>query len=66
MSSYTLKELRKMSTEQLIGSLVVSSNSMTKSSKQTEDKIFKILSERKVVDYYAMKKEYERIGMWWN
>ena len=54
-----------MSTEQLIGKLIIGSDSMTKSSKQTEDKIFKILSRRKVIDYETMKAEYERIGMWW-
>ena len=64
MASYSQKELKEMSTEQLIGILVINSSSMTKSSKQTEDKVFKALSERKVIDYDAMKAEYERIGMW--
>ena len=64
MASYTKKELKEMSTEQLIGILVVNSSSMTKSSKQTEEKVFKELSDRKVIDYDAMKAEYERIGMW--
>lgn len=64
MAGYALKELKEMSTEQLIGCLVMYSSSTTKSSKQAEDKIFKILSDRKVVDYDAMKAEYERIGMW--
>ena len=64
MAYYTLKELKEMSTEQLIGILVTNFSSTTKSSKQTEDKIFKILFERKVIDYDAMKAEYERIGMW--
>ena len=63
MASYTLKELNEMSTEKLIGVLVIHSSSMTKSSKQTEDRVFKILAERNVIDYDAMKKEYERIGM---
>ena len=64
MASYTKKELKEMSTEQLIGILVVNSSSMTKSSKQTEDKVFMELSDRKVIDYDVMKAEYERIGMW--
>ena len=64
MASYTKKELKEMSTERLIGILIISSNSMTKSSKQTEEKVFKELSNRKVIDYDAMKAEYERIGMW--
>ena len=64
MANYSLKELDEMSTEQLIGKLIMGSDSMTKSSRKAEDKIFKILSTRKVIDYEAMKAEYERIGMW--
>ena len=64
MASYTKKELEKMNTEQLIGLLIVNSSSMTKESKQTEDKIFKTLFDRKIIDYVEMKAEYERIGMW--
>lgn len=64
MANYTLKELKEMSTEALIGCLVVHSNSMTKASQQTEEKVFRVLAERNVIDYDAMKKEYERIGMW--
>ena len=64
MASYTKKELKEMSTEQLIGILVINSSSMTKSSKQTEEKVFMELSNRKVIDYDKMKAEYERIGMW--
>ena len=64
MASYTKKELKEMSTERLIGILVINSSTMTKSSKQTEEKVFMELSDRKVIDYDAMKAEYERIGMW--
>ena len=64
MASYTKKELKEMSTEQLIGILIISSSSMTKSARQTEEKVFKELSDRKVIDYDVMKAEYERIGMW--
>ena len=64
MSYYSQKELKEMSTEQLIGILVINSSSMTKSSKQTEDKVFKVLSDRKVIDYDTMKSAYVRIGMW--
>ena len=53
-----------MSTERLIGILVINSSSMTKLSKQTEEKVFMELSDRKVIDYDVMKAEYERIGMW--
>ena len=61
---YTKKELKEMSTERLIGILIINSSSMTKSSKHKEEKVFKELSDRKVIDYDAMKEEYERIGMW--
>ena len=64
MASYTKKELKEMSTERLIGILIISSSSMTKSERQTEEKVFKELSDRKVIDYDVMKAEYERIGMW--
>ena len=64
MASYTKKELKEMSTERLIGILVINSSSMTKSSKQTEEKVFMELSNRKVIDYDKMKAEDERIGMW--
>ena len=64
MASYTKKELKEMSTEQLIWILAINSSSMTKSSKQTEEKVFMELSDRKVIDYDVMKAEYERIGMW--
>ena len=64
MASYSLKVLIEMSTEQLIGCLVLHSSSMTKSSRQAEEKVLKLLAERKVIDYDAMKAEYERIGMW--
>ena len=60
----TKKELKEMSTERLIGILAISSSSATKSIKQVEEKVFKELSDRKVIDYEAMKAEYERIGMW--
>lgn len=64
MASYTKKELKEMSTERLIGILVISSSSVTKSTRQVEEKVFMELSNRKVIDYDVMKAEYERIGMW--
>ncbi|MGF0102028.1 hypothetical protein [Bariatricus sp. SGI.019] len=64
MASYTKKELKEMSTERLIGILIINSDSETKSTRQLEEKVFKELSDRKVIDYDAMKVEYERIGMW--
>ena len=64
MASYSKKELKEMSTERLIGILVINSSSMKKLSKQTAEKVFMELSDRKVIDYDVMKAEYERIGMW--
>ena len=64
MASYTKKELKEMSTERLIGILVINSSSVTKSTKQVEEKVFMELSDRKVIDNDVMKAEYERIGMW--
>lgn len=64
MASYTKKELKEMSTERLIGILIINSSSATKLTKQVEEKVFKELSDRKVIDYNTMKAEYERIGMW--
>ncbi len=64
MASYSLKELKGMTTEKLICQLVLSSGSQTKLARQTEDKVFKILSENGVIDYEKMKSEYEMIGMW--
>ena len=61
---YTQKELKEMTTEQLIGLLAITSSSETKSARQTEDGVFKTLAVRGVIDYEAMKKEYERILMW--
>ena len=64
MASYSFKELNEMSTEKLIGILILQSNSTTKASRQTEEKVFRLLAERNVIDYDAMKSEYERIAMW--
>ena len=64
MASYTFKELREMNIEKLIALLVIHSNSMTKTAKQTEEKIFMVLAERNVIDYEVMEKEYKRICMW--
>ena len=63
MASYSLKELKEKSTEELIGKLL-EIQMPNKSSKQTEEKIFKILAERKIIDYDAMKKECEKLLLW--
>ena len=64
MANYTLKDLKEMTTEELIGKLVIGSSSTTKSTIQQEDKIFKVLAERNVIDYDAMKREFRRIHLW--
>ena len=53
--AYTIKELEEMSTERLIGILVISSGSTTKATKSTEEKVFKILEKRNVIEYKAMQ-----------
>lgn len=64
MSYYSQKELKEMSTEFLIIVLINMSNFTTKSAKQTEDMVFKVLHDRKVIDYDTMKATYEGNGMW--
>ena len=64
ISYYSEKELKEMSTELLIIVLINMSNLTTNSAKQTENKVFKVLHDRKVIDYDTMKAEYERLLMW--
>ena len=67
MARYTLKELKEMSTEQLITKLVMicgNDGKLLKQDVQTEERIFKILAERNVINYEAMKKEYEKNLLW--
>ena len=64
ISYYSEKELKEMSTELLIIVLINMSNLTTNSAKQTENKVFKVLNDRKVIDYDTMKAEYERLLMW--
>ena len=64
MAYFTKKELKEMSTELLIVVLVNMSNFTTNSAKETENMVFKVLHERKVIDYDTMKVEYERNALW--
>ena len=67
MERFTVKQLKEMSTEELITRLVIlcgSEGKVLKQDQQTEERIFKILAERKVIDYEAMKKEYEKNLLW--
>lgn len=60
----TIKELKEMSTEQLIIELVMTCNDMTKDAKKREDRVFKLLSERNVIDYDNMVEEYKKALLW--
>ena len=51
MSVYTLKELKTMSVKELVKILVENSMSTNKSSKQLENVILNILSEREAAEY---------------
>ena len=51
MRVYTLKELKTMSVKELIKILVENSMSTNKSSKQLENVILNILSEREAAEY---------------
>lgn len=65
MARYTVKELKKMSVKELVKILVRISMSPSKSSKQLEKVILKILAEREAMEYDRMmrdKKEMEQDG----
>ena len=51
MRVYTLKELKMMSVKELVKILVENSMSTNKSSKQLENVILNILSEREAAEY---------------
>ena len=51
MKVYTLKELKRMSVKELVKILVENSMSTNKSSKQLENVILYILSEREAAEY---------------
>ena len=51
MKVYTVKELKTMSVKELVKILVKSSMSTNKSSKQLENVILNILSEREAAEY---------------
>ena len=51
MRVYTLKELKTMSVKELVKILVENSMSTNKSSKQLENVILNILSEREAAEY---------------
>ena len=51
MRVYTVKELKTMSVKELVKILVKSSMSTNKSSKQLENVILNILSEREAAEY---------------
>ena len=51
MKVYTLKELKRMTIKELVKIMVESSMSTNKSSKQLENVILNILSEREAAEY---------------
>ena len=59
MRVYTVKELKTMSVKELVKILVKSSMSTNKSSKQLENVILNILSEREVAEYIRMNQNTE-------
>ncbi len=60
----TLKELREKSVEQLIAIVISTSCSTTKAAIQQEERVFKVLAERGVLDYNAMRTEMKRRDLW--
>ena len=54
MARYTVKELKKMSVEELVKILVKNSISSKNPSSQLEDVILQILSEREAIEYNRM------------
>lgn len=54
METYTIKELKKMSVEELVKVLVKNSISSKNPSKQLEKVILKILAEREAMEYDRM------------
>ena len=60
MKVYTLKELKTMSVKELVKILVENSMSTNKSSKQLENVILNILSEREAAEYKRMMQSAEK------
>ena len=60
MRVYTLKELKTMSVKELVKILVENSMSTNKSSKQLENVILNILSEREAAEYKRMMQSAEK------
>ena len=60
MRVYTLKELKTMSVKELVKILVENSMSTNKSSKQLENVILNILSEREAAEYKMNQMRYKR------
>ena len=59
MRVYTVKELKTMSVKELVKILVENSMSTNKSSKQLENVILNILSERETAEYKRMMQNTE-------
>ena len=62
MARYSVKELKKMSVKELVEILVKNSMSTKESSKQIEDVILKILSEREAMEYNRMMQNTKKMN----
>ena len=60
MKVYTVKELKRMSVKELVKILVENSMSTNKSSKQLENVILNILSEREAAEYKMNQMRHKR------
>ena len=60
MKVYTLKELKRMTIKELVKIMVESSMSTNKSSKQLENVILNILSEREAAEYKMNQMRHKR------
>lgn len=63
MKVYTLKELKRMTIKELVKIMVENSMSTNKSSKQLENVILNILSEREAAEYKTKQIRHKRNEM---
>ena len=62
---YTLKELREVSTEELIIKLLMMDFAdTTKTERQNEERVLRILDERNIIDFDKIKEDLIRKCIW--
>ena len=62
---YTLKELREVSTEELIIKLLMMDFAdTTKTERQNEERVLRILDERNIIDFEKIKEDLIRKCIW--